>query len=528
MTAYKIVILKCKAQSLTSVEQFLAHRDWQVYSAANLKAAISSIIKVKPDFVFIAIDHGNKKVKLLPRLLSQALKVPVIGFIESTTPQAMQALNELKLDYVLFPPLSGPSIERLIHRMKKDEQRQLEQAEKNASRGELLDDSTQIEEDDETPSVAVSKGAPKKAKGMYHFTGEKKKDLGNITEQGIKARQLLEQLLSEEAQTDTTSNEPVLVAKDPTKDITQEGLAEADPFAAEWKSKEEAAARGFDEEDSPAPRSNEPVDFIKKGFAKAENLVSKPREKKSKMKIEDHSQTPAPSESDSILVRGAHEALDQSIQKVEGLQEYEALTSSSRVACIIVDSPRFSGYLVAAMGEDRDIDESFIGSIKTRLVEFLRKHGEVIKDEEAGMDLKIEQVDFEAWSLDQAEFLRKSIHGANEVAMAFFPSPETQVRLEQSANENMLQMDIAELQDDIAVEFDMYIYMPTNNRYLLYTPQGRKLAGQQRGRLIDKGIQKIHLRKESEGQVKKYRAQIFLNEKIQAYKTGGKSKKTGS
>lgn len=525
MSTHKIVVLKCKPQSLTSVEQYLANRDWQVYATPTLKSAISSIIKISPDFVFVAVDHPNKKVRVLPKLLGQALKVKVVGFIEAATPQAMQTLNDLKLDYVLFPPLSGPSIERLISRMKKDELRQAEQAERDATR-EAINGPTPTEGTG-NDAVIVSKGDKKNGKGVFHITGEKNKDAMSAVEQGIQARQLLEQLLSEEPKSENDLKEPTLVAKSHSQESPPLN-PEADPYAAEWSSKKDKPL-GYSDDEAPSSQGDDFSDLSKSDSNRlSDSTPPSQSDDPKKISIKTHTPSPALKESDSILVRGAHEALDESVFKIENLEEFEAITAASRVACIIVDSPRFSGYLVAAMGEDRSIDDSFVGSIKTRLVDFLRKHGEVIKDDEAGMDLKIEQVEFEDWAINQAEFLRKSIHGSSEVAMAFFPNPETQVRLEQSANENMLQMDIKELQDDIPVEFDMYIYMPTNNKYLLYTPQGRKLAGQQRGRLMDKGVQKIHLRKESEHQVKKYRAQIFLNSKIQAYKTGSKNKKTGS
>lgn len=505
MSSYKIVILKCKPQSLISVEQYLANRDWQVYATDSLKAVLSSTIKLKPDFVFIAVDHTHKKVKLLPKLLNQALKVKVIGFIENATPQAMQTLNDLKLEYVLFPPLSGPSIERLMSRMKKDEQRQLEQAEREANRELTASSSRSSGEGND--AVIISQGE-KTEKGVYHFSGEKIKDHGSALSEDIRARQLLEQLLAEEPKSENDNKEPTFVAKD---------ISKGQPRSQD----------GADAEGSGGNAADKSELTQKSSSASTGNSIPNPAQGPEKANATNHLRSESMKDLESILVRGTHEALGESVHRIENLEEYEAVAASSSVACIVVDSPRFSGYLVAAMGEDRRIDESFIVSVKTRLTEFLRKHGEVIKDGEIGMDLKIEQVNFEAWAIDQAEFLRKSIHGSSEIAMAFFPNSMTQGRLEQSANENMLQMDISELQDDVAVEFDTYIYMPTNNRYLLYTPQGQKFAGQQKGRLMEKGVDKIHLRRESEGQVKKYRAQVFLNNKIQAYKTGPKTDKPG-
>ena len=37
------------------------------------------------------------------------------------------------------------------------------------------------------------------------------------------------------------------------------------------------------------------------------------------------------------------------------------------------------------------------------------------------MSLNIKKVDFEDWALEYADFLRKSVHDGEEIAMAFFP-----------------------------------------------------------------------------------------------------------
>lgn len=558
------MILKGKTQPVNPVEQYLANRDWTVISATTLKAALSSIVKERPDFIFLAADHPNKKVKILPNLIAQAFGIRTIGFIESTTTLAMQSLNELKLEYVLLPPVSGPAIERLVARIKKDEQRAIDFANR-----ETESKKSSAPPEDQTAPAAAATGKVKKP-GMMIFSSEKSEGpngyrpthgegrSSNQKESTSTAKKLLEQLLSEEAKTDSSDSMGAVQVK---KGSHHNEVATSDPdqdlYQADWKTAEEKPQRGIEGDEDPESfdETYDP-EGVKK--VRKSNLTGGSKSKggiaynpvPSAGQREDHGpqyheedeapdqpnpmtdqkkvsgwRPPSPlADSDSILVKGTQEAIDNSVQKIEGLAEYESLGRASNVACIVVESAKFSGYLVAAMGKDRLIDEFFIETVKQRLVEFLKKHGETIKEDEDGLSLKLEQIDFEDWALDQAEFLRKSIHGKAEIAMAFFPNADTQVRLEQSVNENMLQMDIGELESDVPVDFDMYIYMPTNNRYLLYTPQGRKLGKDQHGRLKDRGINKVHLRKESQGQVKKYRAQVFLNSKIQAYKSSKKTK----
>jgi hypothetical protein len=233
-------------------------------------------------------------------------------------------------------------------------------------------------------------------------------------------------------------------------------------------------------------------------------------------------------ERESIVVKGSVDALDKTVITRDDLAEEQItkIENSTNVACITVDSPRFSGYLVAALGKNRKVDKAFIDSIKTKLFAYLKANGEVVNNEDS-MGIKIQEVEFESWAIEQAEFLRKSVHDGDEVAMAFFPHQDLSTKLEDSASQKMVKMSVDELKEDIAVEFDLYMYMPANNKYLLYTPQGMPFYGKQKENLQGKGVTHMHLRRESVGEVKKYRAQNYLNDKIEAFKAAKKIKDSG-
>jgi len=225
--------------------------------------------------------------------------------------------------------------------------------------------------------------------------------------------------------------------------------------------------------------------------------------------------------SQSLFVRGAQKALNESTN-LKNAETASEIAQTSNLACIMVESARFSGYLVCAMGQNRKIDQDFTNILRQRLFRFLKDNGEEVREQDS-LSLKIQPVDFTAWTLEQAEFLKKSVHDGDEIAIAFFPTAITSPELQKSASEKMLKIHINELKGDAIVEFDLYIFMPENNKYLLYTPQGRPLYGAQRERLTEKGITHMHLRKETAHEMSKYRAQNFLNEKIQAYRAKLKS-----
>jgi hypothetical protein len=154
--------------------------------------------------------------------------------------------------------------------------------------------------------------------------------------------------------------------------------------------------------------------------------------------------------------------------------------------------------------------------VQSKLYDFLKAQGEKL-DEDGALEIKIKTVEFEDWALEQAEFLKKSIHNGDEVAMAFFPSKKTNLDLEQSVREDMLQLSIDDLMGDLHVLFDVYIYLPANKKYILYTPKGGIFLANQKDRLKNKGIFHMHMKKEDIDSAKKYNVQNYLNNKIEEF-----------
>lgn len=638
--SFRVVILTNKVTSLKAAEQFLRNRQWDVFWTSNLREAIAAIIQRRPDYVLIAADHPNKKVRTLPKLINQAIEVKFIGFVEASTSSALGALNDLKLEYNLFPPVSGPSIERMILKVKKEAENKRENTapggggddsvnvpgsdKRTISGGGLNNGSTVVQgaayvpppkknvdvRDDFMNFLNEESAKPDPESNVAYTPGSSSQQQGNVaympnqsggniaympTQQEAREKEMsayahqqnqnqnsgsdaggagglhakkprhYSELPSGDDSSSSNGGEnggwvptgnpsngpgaghgssdpsgygPGGSNSDPNSSGYNPGQSsnggwtptgtngsnshsgpgpsgaptpeakphkDYDPYASNWESDKDPSSNPFDsgrtaKKDGVPIMEHAPIDLRKRKDI--------PKYKQDPSKYRDN---------DSIFVKGTQQALDEASQIIGNAEEYEELKSSTNVACITIESPRFSGYLVAAMGKDRPLDAAFIKAIKNKLFEFLKSHGEVVKEDDT-MDLQIQQVDFEEWAIQQADFLRKSVHGTSEVAMAFFPNKETSARLEDSVSDNMLKMSLDELRDDVPVEFDCYIYMPTNNRFLLYTPEGKPIYGNQRGRLREKGVTHLHLRKESVGQVKKYRAQCFLNERIAEFR----------
>lgn len=552
---FSIFILKLNQQSLKTAEQFLRNRNWKVGTGTGLKEALAYIIQKQPEFIMIAADHPHKKIKILPKILSQAFPVKIIAYAEAQSGGSLTALRDFNSEYTLFPPVSGPAIERIVLKMKRDEEkraqeikeRELAGLDPNLTQEELIrlkgSDSQMMnfqQQSSESARAALSQllsgdesssdsSQPSSNLAYLPNSGESNSSAGNAFNNSYMSGN------SGADGADSSSND-----SNQSSYNTQNGLSNNlnpkpswlnQDGKSSWQPQDISGPQSEYNSTDSASSTNDPSDSTqrednyshknKKDTPILEyDDIAKKEPLKPKYKSDPYA---SQRDNDSIIVKGTQDALDKSVKTSNRNRTYQEIEKTSNCACIVVESERFSGYLVAALGKNRKMDDKFIEQIRIRLFQFLRSNGENVKDD-ISMQIKLEAIDFEDWAIEQADFLRKSIHDGDEVAMAFFPRKDVNYELQDSASANMLKMDISEIKDDTIVEFDLYIHMPENNKYILYTPEGRTLYGKQRERLIEKGIGHMHLRKESATNVKKYRAQNYLNDKIKAFQSAAKLK----
>jgi hypothetical protein len=553
--------LKFQVGALQQAENFLRNRNWVIQSSTNLRETLAYVIQMRPQYIIISCDHPNRKVKSLPKLLMQALPIRVIGFSEKGSGASLRDLNEMGLEYNLYPPVSGPAIERMILRIRKeDEIRAKDQGRAHSPRstGENSPDYITFKGDVQ-PSEEMA-ASFEQARAILNQMlgpagGPEPEDGKNYFQKGAPGWEPQNPGDSKESPWGRIPDYvPPQTAGGSGFSTAQPGysaldlnsaLQQGSPFQSE---NPDAFPSGAPQGSRPYsdPASN-PDSEGSDGSGPSQNsddtdsqnsmgtLVSRRDPHQVPVMESEYVGRKGPKtyrmtrlerengNSDSIIVKGTQLALEETVN-LKNLEKAAKVEKATHIACITIASARFSGYLVCAMGKNRTMDQNLMSIIQKRLFGFLKASGENVKEED-NLSLQIQEVDFTDWALEQAEFLRKSVHDGDEIAMAFFPSKSLEVNLEDSASEKMVKLNMSELKDDVAVEFDLYIFMPENNKYLLYTPKGKPLHGQQKSRLADKGVTHMHLRREAAHNVKKYRAQNFLNEKINAYKDSAKTAK---
>jgi hypothetical protein len=593
-----ILIIKANTQSLLAAEGFLRNRDWKIKSTANLKEALIYLVQEQPAFVMISVDHPNKKVQKLFKVLAAAFPVCVIGFAEESATASYKALNSAPTEYQIYPPITGPAIERIVNKYHKDQLTKPTLTAAQRAAGETGDASSMI-------NIKGSNGfnAANAQSLLAQMLSGDGADLnlgdaagnhaGTNTSTSSSANGSSTMMPPSNSNTNsgTNSNSNTMLTR-PSKSGPAESafeqmnadderrLAEKKAKAAAYVPKEQKpGAQGnsaaYSPPDSqtaktgsPSPREDSStngtskghlqkgaafgkVDLAKEGTgtdgktATEEDLKSSlsnhfnrsakggPTWEPAKGHAEKNKERPRPetddggspaAEGDSLILRGTTAALEKScIQLSKNHNQGVELTSN--MACIVIESSRFSGYLITAMGKNKVIDNAFMKKIQMRLYNFLKEHGEKVTNGES-MQLILKQVPFMPWAVDQAEFLRRSTHMGDEVAMAFFPRAEIRARFGESVDEEMAAVHLHEFEGDTMVDFNVYIHLPKNNKYVLYTPRGGVFYDKQKTRLSGQGISHLHVLKAEMQDLDKYRAENYLNDSIEDFQKKDRSKKS--
>lgn len=498
----KLLIIKAKPGGLGTVEGFLKNRDWTIKSTTNLKEALIFLVQEQPQFVMVSIDHPNRKVRNLPKILAQAFPVCVIVFAEENSAASFNMLNTSNSEYVLYPPVTGPAVERTVNKFYKDQNAKgiTNPFQRNGSVGADGD-------------------------GVIAIKGEG----GGSGAQS--AQSILQQLLAGDDAGNLNQSNPSqsnIGYMPGTNSEMNLGMMPSttgnNGLGPNWAQQGPGAGQVHNYGDQESDETLNSRLMRQNSGKNAPGWAPLPTKKRQQDRPtpEQIENNPLASKKDSIILRGTKDALEKSCIKTS-FTESEAIENSTNISCIVLESTRFSGYLITAMGKDRKLDEAFLSKVRERLFRFLKENGEKIEDSDS-MQLNIKEVPFEDWALEQAEFLRKSVHEGNEVAMAFFPRQDIKTTYGESASEEMASINLNELAGNVAVEFNVYIYLPKNNKYVLYTPRGSKFFDVQKQRLQSQGISNLHILKAEIQDLDKYRAQNFLNDSIQDFEAKQKNK----
>lgn len=535
-TKRQLIILKAKPTSLKSAEAFLRNRSWDLLTTTEVKKSLPAILAGKASYILLTVEHANANVMKLPQVINQNLKIPIIYFAEGLSPHGPALLNKLAYPYVIYPPVSGPAIERMILKYERDEKNRLESLDASAKTDHQFSDSTPV---DQTYRINAAREEMAKVFGgeggsdMDFFSHQKgvsgsfdtnQAGSGNLAhstkEQGITNQNLhsaresalgssgqANALSSAHSVRNTGSDDPKSVGADVRAFLNGEGDKTAPTFA--------------DDKSVFAKKSSGKniIVGLDKPKVKKEAEVT-PQAARGNFQISSDSKSvvlpgQGTVKSDSIMIQGAQHALETVVR--DPTEASHALGISTDLHCFFVETAKFRGYVLVAYASNKDLAKQFKDDLRKTFMKFIRASGLAIEIRDWA-DVTILEVDFEDWSLKESEFLVKSVHEGAEVAVTFFPTDETHRSVEISPDGKMLAVPLEDIEVGVPLDFDLFLYMPTNNKYFHYTKRNGQISQSQKGRLLKSKMNNLHVLPDARANVSKYRTTKFLNSKIKDHK----------
>lgn len=194
----------------------------------------------------------------------------------------------------------------------------------------------------------------------------------------------------------------------------------------------------------------------------------------------------------------------------------KALGAPSKLTCFALQTSRVDGYIVIASAGDMPLD--FPNRLKRQIMEWMTMQQDFFRVGDLH-EIEIQEVSFEGLAINVGEFFNKSIHLGNEVAISFFRIPEIDIQINDSAMENAVRTPLHEISPRAPLDFDIYVYMPLNKKFVLFQKAGGYLVNEQRTSLQFHGINEVHVKKEALTLLHRHKAHSHINEMILEYRS---------
>lgn len=527
----RIVILKATPASLFSAESFLKNRSWQVTSVMELKQILALALAKKVDYVFLSVDHASPKVSLLPKLLSQAVGIPVVIFGEGLSARGNQAIRESNHPYVLNPPVSGPAIERIILRIERDltKERDGEKAHGDPTLTEKSGEDSVLTFSNKSVlnngSVAVMKGSALEAlNSLLNGEGTERggateqdpggsgfsfNNGGNNSDNGFGT--------SQSGQDDNGHNLLNQNGAGGANGLGQSNGSDVGGGSGLGQPNRTGAGggNGLGQSNGTDASGDNGIG----GRAKSKNTPSFEQEhvdKKAGAKFGAGVTNKNFRSADQFsLISASEHAINELVYVPSGTQstdKREIILSCFRVAYADV-----SGHVLVAVRSHGEDHTEMMEKVREKVLSYLKTLGYDINSSYL-IPMQLNNVDVEPWLMEQAEFLRSSMGDGLDISLAFIDGSPAPKDLEVSAQKDMRKISIDELRADVKLEFDLFIWMPLNKKYVRYSKKNLPVMNKQLERLKSGGVQDLHVREESQADVHRYHVQNFLNDSIAQFR----------
>jgi AmiR/NasT family two-component response regulator len=472
--------------NLKVVTSFLKKRNFTVHIESDVKDAVASVFDLKPDFIFIDWNHSDRKIQMLPKILSSTGAI-VVPFVNRNTKEAVFKFDQCPYSPKLYPPLSGPSVERVIMKSTKEDADFLEKVRKfkdNESKAAMAQAQRKLMEADlsEIPITDDLHEAPPPIIPQEKSGTAEAKSSVAIDENEIKEN--LEQrnsILDEEKSPLTEEQKKNLHQglQDQVTPSLENALSVKDVTEKTGKApgKHSAGKNTFFFKSEVSAGGIKGSLYISRGTPKVKKPV---REKPLLQDVSSEEQDSVESET--------------SLSADDGLYY---------VHCISIICPGWCGYFLISSKYSLDfgtIDLVFSDWIKSQM----KNLDEITERDYFNFENVPEETVTEIQKM--ADYSEKMTANGQEYTVSFFAVEPKDMKIDFSSDKNYIEVYTRDIPPQAALDFDLLLHLPENQKYLLFTLKEMALTEDQRSRLLSRNVTKLFTKLENEYEFRKFLA----------------------
>ncbi len=189
------------------------------------------------------------------------------------------------------------------------------------------------------------------------------------------------------------------------------------------------------------------------------------------------------------------------------------VAKTKKLTVLPIADGMFTGMLVFVMGDEDSVDPMLINNMREKLGglnTFIKFDGIMTKS----LSVEIDEVDFNIWTSHKARFVSRAEHRGKEVMMAFFEMDKKLVEIGPSIDPKMAKINVESITPNVAIDFDAYLYLQSNQKFLKYLHSGTRVSPTQLHSLKEREIDSFHIDKGDQSTYHAYVAKNYLNATI--------------
>ena len=211
-------------------------------------------------------------------------------------------------------------------------------------------------------------------------------------------------------------------------------------------------------------------------------------------------------------------SIDLAIKQTCDLTDNEIIPikNTERLGFIPINSGKYQGYITVAITEESSLRSTLLTELGRNISENLGEMGEEIFTDEAVI-IDIFDPELIKWAKESGQIILVSKHKSSELIISYI-SKEKALPIIIEASTDMEAIDVIDIEPEKSLEYETYLHMPQNNKYIKYGKTGGALTEKQIKRLKKNADGRVHIKKKDNYSYKKSYIESEVHKDLKKFK----------